>query len=66
MLHFAKEDLILKKKLLEQLEKSDADFNESIAKVGRTMDSISNVVQQYFSILGNLAKGSSALQSVSH
>ena len=31
MLQFAKEDLNLKRKLLEQLEKSDADFNHNIA-----------------------------------
>ena len=28
MLQFAKEDLNLKRKLLEQLEKSDTDFNQ--------------------------------------
>ena len=55
MLQFAKEDLNLKRKLLEQLEKSDKDFNQNIAKVGCTMDTISNVMQQYVGILGNLA-----------
>ena len=58
MLQFAKEDLNLKTKLLEQLEKPDADFNQNITKVGRTMDTISNVMQQCVGILGNLAKGS--------
>ena len=57
MLQFAKEDLNLKRKLLEQLEKSDADFNQNIAKVGRTMEIISNVMEQCVGILGNLAKG---------
>ena len=57
MLQFAKEDLNLKRKLLEQLEKSDADFNQNIAKVGRTMDTISNVMQQCVGILENLANG---------
>ena len=42
---------------MEQLEKSDADFNQDIAKVGRTVDTISNVMQQCVGILGNLAKG---------
>ena len=58
MVQFAKEDLNLKRRLLEQLEKSDADFNQNIAKVGRTMDTISNVIQQCVGKLGNLAKGS--------
>ena len=57
MLQFAKEDLNLKRKLLEQLEKLDADFNQNIAKVGRTMDTISNVMQQCLGVLGNLVKG---------
>ena len=46
MLQFAKEDLNLKRELLEQLEKSCADFNQNIAKVRRTMDTISNMMQQ--------------------
>ena len=45
MLQLAKADLNLKTKLLEQLEKPDADFNQNITKVGRTMDTISNVMQ---------------------
>ena len=57
MPQFAKGDLNLKRKLLEQLEKSDADFNQNIAKVGFTMDTISNIMQQCVGILGNLAKG---------
>ena len=40
MIQFAKEDLNLKRRLLEQLEKSDTDFNQNITKVGRTMDTI--------------------------
>ena len=38
MIQFAKEDLNLKRRLLEQLEKSDIDFNQNITKVGRTVD----------------------------
>ena len=41
----AKADLNLKTKLLEQLEKPDADFNQNITKVGRSVDTISNVMQ---------------------
>ena len=40
MIQFAKKDLNLKRRLLEQLEKSDTDFNQNITKVGRTMDTI--------------------------
>ena len=42
---------------MEQPEKSDADFNQNIAKVGRTMDTISNVMNQCVGILAYLSKG---------
>ena len=45
MLQFAEEDLNLKRKLLEQLRKSDANFNQNIARAGRTVNTISNVMQ---------------------
>ena len=41
---------------MEQLEKFDADFNQNIAKVERTMDTIGNAMQQCVGILGNLAQ----------
>ena len=52
---FAKEDLNLNRKHLEQAGKLDADFNQKIVKVRRAKDSISNVMQQFVGILGNLA-----------
>ena len=45
MLHFAKEDMNLKRKLFQQLEKSDAAFNENLANVSRTMEVIGNAMQ---------------------
>lgn len=44
--HFAIEDMSLKRKLFEQLEKSDAAFNESIAKVNRIMEVIWTMMLQ--------------------
>ena len=58
MLHFAKEDLNLKRTLVEQLEKSDADFNENIAEVSQAMEVIGNVMQQCVGILGNISQTS--------
>ena len=53
---FAKEDLNLNRKHLEQLDKLDVDFNQKIVKVGRAKDTISNVMQQFVGILENLAQ----------
>ena len=58
MLLFAIEDLNLKRKRLEQLETSDADFSQNIAKVGCIMNTISNVMKQCVSILENLDQAS--------
>ena len=58
MLQFAKEDLNLKIKHLEQLETQDVDFSEDIAKVRCTMDTISDVMKQCVSILEILAQAS--------
>ena len=56
MLHFAKEDMNLKRKLVEQLEKSDAAFNEKIAIVSRAMEVLGNVTLQCVGILGNMTQ----------
>ena len=69
MLHFAKEDMNLERKLAEQLEKSDAAFNKNIAKVSRTMEVIGNVMQQCVVILENMTQSSnpySNFQSFNH
>ena len=69
MLHFVKEDMNVKRKLGEQLGKSDAAFNKNIAKVSRTMEVIGNAMQQCVGILGNLAQSSNQynnFQSFNH
>ena len=45
-----------KEKLAEQLEKSDAAFNENIVKVSFTMEVIGNVMQKCVGILENMAQ----------
>ena len=50
---FAKEDLNLNRKHLEQPDKLDANFNQTFLKVGLAKDSISNVMHQFVGILGN-------------
>ena len=56
MHQLAEKNLNLKRKLLEQLEKCDVDFSQNIAKDGRTMDTISNMMQQWRGILRNIAQ----------
>ena len=46
MLNIAKEDILLKRKLISQFEKSVEELNTSISKISKTMKSIGNAMQQ--------------------
>ena len=46
MLNIVKEDILLKRNLLTQFEKSEEELNSSIFKIRKTMESISNAKQQ--------------------
>lgn len=46
--------MILKRRLGEENEKSDKDFNEGLNKVLSTMDNISSAIQQNVGILAQL------------
>ena len=46
LLNISKEDLPLKRKLVEQLEKSEERFNSSMNKVFKSMENISSCIQQ--------------------
>ena len=54
MLNIAKEDMLLKRKLISQFEKSDEELNASISKISETMESIGNAMQQCVRIMGGL------------
>ena len=54
MMNIAKEDMLLKRKPISQFEKSDEEFNVSISKIGKTMKSIGNAMQQCVGIMGVL------------
>ena len=54
MVNIAKEDMLLKRKPISQFEKSDEEFNVSISKIGKTMESIGNAMQQCVGIMGVL------------
>ena len=56
MLHFAKRDMNLKRKLVEQFEKYDVAFNENMAKISQTMEVIGNVMEQCVGILENMTQ----------
>ena len=49
LLSISKEDLSVKRKLVEKLEKSEEDFNS-----GMNMENISSCIQQRVSILAHL------------
>ena len=54
LLNIAKEELSLKRKLVEQLEKAEEDFNSGMNKVFKPMKNISSCIQQTVGILPHL------------
>ena len=55
LLNISKEELSLKRKLVEQLEKSEEEFNSHMNKVFKSMENISACIQQTVGILAHLA-----------
>ena len=55
LLNISKEELSLKRKFVEQLEKSEEEFNSGMNKVFKSMENISSCIQQTVSILAHLA-----------
>ena len=45
MLNISREELSLKRKLIEKLDKPDDDFKESMEKINKTMENISSSIQ---------------------
>ena len=55
LLNISKEELSLKRKLVEQLEKSEEEFNSGTNKVFKSMENISSCIRQTAGILAHLA-----------
>ena len=55
LLNISKEELSLKRKLVEQLEKSEEEFNSGMNKVFKSMENISSCIQETVGILAHLA-----------
>ena len=54
LLNISKGELPLKRKLVEQLEKSEEEFNSDLNKVFKSMKNISSCIQQAVGILAHL------------
>ena len=54
MINIAKEDMLSKRKLISQFEKSDEELNISISKISKTMESIGNAMQECVGIMRGL------------
>ena len=54
LLNISKEELSHKRKLVEQLEKSEEEFNSDMNKVFKSMENISSCIQQTVGILAHL------------
>ena len=55
LFQWAKEDLNLKRKMIEKMEKADEELNNNITKVSKTLDGIGEVMKQCVGILSNIA-----------
>ena len=55
LLQYAKEDLNLKRKMIEKMEKANEELNNNIAKVNKTLDGIGEVMKQCEGNLSNFA-----------
>ena len=55
LLQCAKEDLNLKRKMIEKMEKANEELNNNIAKVNKTLDGIGEVMKQCEGNLSNFA-----------
>lgn len=58
MLNCAKDDLNLKRKMAENMEKSDTELSETIKKVNKTMESIGQSIKEGFSLMAEIMKSS--------
>ena len=56
LLQLTKEDIGLKHKLLERIERSNEEFKESFASINNVMQTISNTIQQSIGILAQTIK----------
>ena len=55
-LNYAKEDLQLKRKLLDRLDKEDSDFKESMTKINKTMETVGESISQSMMLLAQFLR----------
>lgn len=53
MLSIAKEDVALKRKMIERMGKFDLEFNASVSKVSKTMEEMGETFRQTMGLLAN-------------
>ena len=50
-LNYAEEDIQLKRKLIERMDKSDLEFQENLERINKTIENIGHSVQQNVGLL---------------
>ena len=55
-LNYAEEDIQLKRKLIERMDKSDQEFQENLKRINRTMENIGQSVQQSVGLLAEILR----------
>ena len=55
-LNYTEQDIQLKRKLIERMDKSDQEFQENLKRIGRTMENIAHSVQQSVGLLAEILR----------
>ena len=55
-LNYAEEDIQLKGKLIEKMDKSDQEFQENLKRINRTMENVGHSVQQSVGLLTEILR----------
>ena len=55
-LNYAEEDIQLKRKLIERMDRSDQEFQENLERINRTMENIGHSVQQSVGLLAQILR----------
>ena len=55
-LNYTEQDIQLKRKLIERMDKSGQEFQENLKRIGRTMENIAHSVQQSVGLLAEILR----------
>ena len=66
LLNCAREDLIIKKRIVDQMDKMDDEYTENMKKISSNMEKLTNSIADGFSLLKNLLMPEQPIPMNSH